>query len=603
MRKIILAISIALITLESAPAGDSPGADFDWTAWKYLPVQDGGRQKPFDTLARETLRTLTNRSKIADPDSGRPLDAEAFYLSLVFDWQGWGKPEAPPEDATLMTEYFRAHRPDKWDHAPLVWIGSSDLQKMLGVAKKQTHISPSDFPGLKIAGEPSQRPVAFLDWAEQLSMADRKKLSPVEKQGLELAERYWTYLLLRMGQRFYLLPLRDDPHRQWASLAMLAQAELDGKSDPGGEYCQAKDAFLKVREAFRRQDAQAFRDASAAFLATVREAGPKLGEYPAENAIAIEVDYHRWSPFRIAWMLSLAAAAFALLGMILKARPLGWIAWLAFFAGLAAMIAGFTLRSLIAHRAPITNMYESVLSVAAGIAVLGLLYELYWRKRYLLLAASILSTLVLLFAESCPSICDPTIRPLPPVLRSNLLLVVHVVPIMASYAALAVAWILGNVLLGCHLGNRADDELAAMLNRLILKILRIGVFLLTLGTILGGAWADLSWGRFWGWDPKEVWALISLLLYLMILHARKVGWIADFGTAFWSVLAFVAVIMTWYGVNFVLGTGLHTYGSGSGGIGYYVIAGLTAQFAYVCTAAIVKLAKDDGPEKTVNSLD
>ena len=155
---------------------------------------------------------------------------------------------------------------------------------------------------------------------------------------------------------------------------------------------------------------------------------------------------------------------------------------------------------------------------------------------------------------------------------------------MASYAAFAVAWILGNVSLGGYLCGQAGKEFMNALSKLTLKILRIGVFLLTAGTILGGVWADYSWGRFWGWDPKEVWALITLLFYINILHARYVGWIADFGTAWWSVFSFIVVIMTWYGVNFVLGSGLHSYGSGGGGERIYVAGAILVQAVYMAAA-------------------
>ena len=92
--------------------------------------------------------------------------------------------------------------------------------------------------------------------------------------------------------------------------------------------------------------------------------------------------------------------------------------------------------------------------------------------------------------------------------------------------------------------------------RSIYRSIQIGVVLLAAGIILGGVWADYSWGRFWGWDPKETWALIALLGYIAILHGRLVGWIQPFALAAWSVIAFGLVIMAWYGVNFVLGAGL-----------------------------------------------
>ena len=87
------------------------------------------------------------------------------------------------------------------------------------------------------------------------------------------------------------------------------------------------------------------------------------------------------------------------------------------------------------------------------------------------------------------------------------------------------------------------------------------MLLLTAGTILGALWADKAWGRFWAWDPKEVWALISLLVYLLMLHTRHAGWSRNFGMAFTAVFGFTAILFTWYGVNFMMGSGMHSYGS------------------------------------------
>ena len=95
--------------------------------------------------------------------------------------------------------------------------------------------------------------------------------------------------------------------------------------------------------------------------------------------------------------------------------------------------------------------------------------------------------------------------------------------------------------------------------------MQVGVLLIAAGTILGGVWADYSWGRFWGWDPKEVWALITLLVYLIPLHGRFAGWVNTFGLVVASVVCFLSVVMAWYGVNFVLGVGLHSYGFAEGG--------------------------------------
>ena len=116
--------------------------------------------------------------------------------------------------------------------------------------------------------------------------------------------------------------------------------------------------------------------------------------------------------------------------------------------------------------------------------------------------------------------------------------------------------------------GRAMQETPAIvkpLSNFIYRAMQVGVLLIAAGTILGGVWADYSWGRFWGWDPKEVWALITLLVYLVPLHGRFAGWVSTFGLVGRSVVCFLSVIMAWYGVNFVLGVGLHTYGFVEGG--------------------------------------
>jgi ABC-type transport system involved in cytochrome c biogenesis permease subunit len=130
--------------------------------------------------------------------------------------------------------------------------------------------------------------------------------------------------------------------------------------------------------------------------------------------------------------------------------------------------------------------------------------------------------------------------------------------------------------------GRAMQETALTikpLSNFIYRAMQVGVLLIAAGTILGGVWADYSWGRFWGWDPKEVWALITLLVYLVPLHGRFAGWVNTFGLAVASVVCFLSVVMAWYGVNFVLGVGLHSYGfteGGSQGLMSMIIAGALA---------------------------
>ncbi|MBX3415330.1 MAG: cytochrome c biogenesis protein CcsA [Pirellulales bacterium] len=184
------------------------------------------------------------------------------------------------------------------------------------------------------------------------------------------------------------------------------------------------------------------------------------------------------------------------------------------------------------------------------------------------------------------------IEPLQPVLRDNFWLLIHVLTIVASYAAGALAWGLGTIALFYYLFGKYREPTSTALSAThrpaggetvaravryrapaecdalagyVYKSIQVAVVLLAAGTILGALWADVAWGRFWGWDPKEVWALISFLVYLAILHGRYAGMFGNFGLVVGSALGASAIVMSWYGVNFVLGVGLHSYGFGSGG--------------------------------------
>lgn len=200
--------------------------------------------------------------------------------------------------------------------------------------------------------------------------------------------------------------------------------------------------------------------------------------------------------------------------------------------------------------------------------------------------------------------------PLQPVLRDQFWLLVHVLTIVSSYGAGALAWGVGLIGLGYYLlgnyrpitasgaggtatviGYRAP-EAAGVMAGYVYKAVQVAVLLLATGTLLGALWADVAWGRFWGWDPKEVWALISLLVYVAILHGRFAGWVGNFGLTAGTVVGATAIVMSWYGVNFVLGKGLHSYGFGEGETANtYVLAVVIANWLLLGVAALRYRAK------------
>ena len=268
-----------------------------------------------------------------------------------------------------------------------------------------------------------------------------------------------------------------------------------------------------------------------------------------------------------AWASGLFACALLILWLTSHRMPkTGYAtAWVMVGAGFALMLAGFVCRMVIGGRAPVTNMYESILWAAFGIVFFAMLFEATTRSRHLFLSALPVACVALFLADAHPALFDATIHPLPPVLRNNFWLATHVTTITLGYAALALAMGAGHGILWKRLRGR---PVAESFMHALLRSLQVGVLLLAAGTVLGGVWAHFAWGRFWGWDPKETWALVTLLCYVALLHGRVAGWWGGFGLAVGSILAFQAVLMAWYGVNYLLGAGLHSYGSGRGGFGY-----------------------------------
>jgi cytochrome c-type biogenesis protein CcsB len=249
------------------------------------------------------------------------------------------------------------------------------------------------------------------------------------------------------------------------------------------------------------------------------------------------------------------------------------------------MIYGLLLRVVIAGRAPVTNMYESVVWVAMGTVLFGLIFYAVYRNRLMLLSALPVSFLCLLLVRSLPVAMPARLDPLVPVLRDNFWLTVHVLTITLSYAAFALALGFAHVILWRYIRSPQAADTLRPLHDWLYRMMFIGLILLAAGTILGGVWANYSWGRFWGWDPKETWALIALLMYVVAIHGKMAGWWGDFGIAVAAVINFAGIIMAWYGVNYVLGAGLHSYGFGVGGEGY-VLAFLAAEALYVAIAIV-----------------
>lgn len=528
--------------------GDAEPRSWGFRDAGMIPVQNGGRIKPLDTYAREIATFVTGRQKYSGWD---PVD-------LIFSW---------------------ISNPMIWKTKPIIRVDRKDLKRQLLVDENQKFFSRDELIGNPVflqyargaAGGDSQQTKLPIDQAGQERGLNKE--SQRDKELKKLFNRVSLFDKVVSGSAITLLPTQDIS-QPWNGLTYRLKEESFA----------IREHFAEMVRAYVANDEEKFNTEAQKTAAEIKKAAPQWRAHD-DSVLKAEFFYNRTQPFMYAWILYLLAAIywFGLMIRCSLGRKKGTqndnpFLESGFNAGLAGKVGlgltaipfilhtvGFALRCFIAGRPPVTNMYESVIWVAFGILIFA--YVIYWFNRQLIVfpAATFLAGLTLIAADFSPVIMSPNIDPLVPVLRSNLWLTVHVLTITISYAAFALCLGLGNMALFQYIKGKPSTTKVSNINQISYRSMQFGVVLLAAGTILGGVWADYSWGRFWGWDPKEVWALIALLVYLAILHGRFAGWVSQFGFAAWTVLGFMSVVMAWYGVNFVLGVGLHSYGFSSGG--------------------------------------
>lgn len=249
-------------------------------------------------------------------------------------------------------------------------------------------------------------------------------------------------------------------------------------------------------------------------------------------------------------------------------KPLsGKIATWISIIGVAGNTAGIIMRWLESYRlgighAPLSNLYESMIFFSWTIVVLYLVIESRYKNRTIGAFATPLAFLSMAYASLSPNISD-RIQPLIPALKSNWL-IAHVITCFLGYAAFAIAFGISLMYLIKQTDTAGNSSLMALfpgsglLDELTHQMIMFGFLFLSIGIVTGAVWANSAWGRYWGWDPKETWSLITWFIYATLLHARLMrGWQGN-RIAFLSILGFIAVIFTYFGVNLL--PGLHSYG-------------------------------------------
>jgi len=262
------------------------------------------------------------------------------------------------------------------------------------------------------------------------------------------------------------------------------------------------------------------------------------------------------------------AALFYIAAVIFKRPMLGHLATSAAIAAWAGNTVGFVQRWIESYQmgighVPLSNMYESLVFFAWTIISVSLFVEFRYKNKLVGAFAAPLAFLAIAYASLAPGISD-RIQPLIPALKSNWL-IAHVVTCFFGYAGFAIAFGLSLLYLFKQPGDHPDRlrsylPSAAFLDELTHQMTLFGFLFLTIGIITGAVWANSAWGSYWSWDPKETWSLITWLIYAVLLHARLMrGWRGR-RIAWLSIIGFMAVLFTYFGVNLL--PGLHSYGQG-----------------------------------------
>lgn len=520
-----------------------------------LAIQEGGRRKPYFVFTEESLRSLSGKT------------------SLFLD----GKTITAPE---LITSFWL--EPEKnWASQPLLLVSHQPLKVALGLPPQQKFFSYQELSH-------NEKLLTLIKDASMERRRDpRKRLQGLSKEASDVGMRLSLFEELINGSIFCIVPNAESAGGRWASL-------IDWKVANGEDAAVAIEAFSAMQMAWAQHDALAFEQAVTQLQSVLSslQAPDSLPRWK----IKLEVFYQKFHPFRWAWIFYAFAGILLLLfsgvqkseGTRNRWKQFGYkMAWFLAGSGFLLQTGGLLARILIAGRPPVTNMYESVIWVAFGTILFALIFEAIYHAGTFLLAAVPVAVASLILADSQPMILDQSIHPLTPVLRDNFWLTIHVLTITLSYAAFALSLGVAHVAL---IRIIVRKKVSPTLYNYLYRCLQVGVLMLATGVILGGVWANYSWGRFWDWDPKETWALTALLGYLFLLHGRIAGRWGGFGLAVGAVLAFLSVLMAWYGVNFVLGAGLHSYGFGTGGMPFVI--GFIILELLVVTAAFISLRKN-----------
>ncbi|PKB00268.1 cytochrome c-type biogenesis protein CcsB [Flavobacteriaceae bacterium MAR_2009_75] len=504
-----------------------------------LVVQDeGGRMKPLHTFSSELLRKLSLKDKFHD------MNADQVFISMMLNPPAW-----------YNAEFLAIDKKGKND----------SIRKVIGVPKGQKYAKATDF--FDATGNYKLEP--YLREATATNIPDK-----FEQDYKDANIRLSVLDQALSGRIVKIFPLLNDENNKWISAVEFRGGQYQVHDSLYSNFIKNSVPYylMTLRKAITTNDYTDADKLLEAFKQNQKNHGSEV--LPSDTKIDTEVIYNKLGIFNQLWRLYPIIGLFfffILIFQIFKDRAI-WRVGNYFFKGTIIILflwhtVGLILRWYISGHAPWTNAYESILYVSWATMGMGLLFT---KKSDMTLASSAFVAGMLLWIAH-QNWVDPAIGNLVPVLDSYWLMV-HVAVIVASYGPLFVGAILGFVSLLLMILTTKKNRKRMEFNIQELTIINelaitVGLVMLTIGNFLGGQWANESWGRYWGWDPKETWALISIMVYAFVIHTRLVpGLRGKWTFNFFSLISIGSIMMTYFGVNYYL-VGLHSYGqSGSAAI-------------------------------------
>lgn len=542
--------------------------------------------------AEPTLRELIPDSDKQDPDTWsvfqKRLSLVATKMQRLYGVKlAFGGPDR--SDQSLMLRIEEAGRsisspliplvvPTKDEKAPWISFMTFKNQAWLAELSKQYNVSTTAALGQSIITKkviPSMKEEAIRSQIIQRFLSDPEFVKVMEDQYGESDRRALAQLLRQNWDTFpaeikSTMTAREEPlvdamfAQQMPKLEATMEkmlATINGSSgDIKGNDSELANLLLELQPAYLDSDAEKFNSTLESYLAKVCAEPP---EGLSALKLSTEKTYNSFSPFYVASVIYLASLLAVVLGWIGWQRSWNKAAYWLLMMALGIHVAGIIARVVISGRPPVTNLYSSVLFVSAAQVVIMLIIERITKLGIGTLMASLGAFLALLWAWTMTIVDGDTFTVMVAVLDTQFWLSTHVVCISIGYSATFVAGLLGLAYLIALLltPKFSTKEKRRAFSNVIYGTVCFGLLCSFFGTVLGGLWGDDSWGRFWGWDPKENGALMIVLWNAVVLHTRWGGMVRDRGLAALAVLGNVVVLWSWKGVN-SMGVGLHAY-SGS----------------------------------------